>query len=217
MNTDRQLQRAVVAQLDWEPSINACQIGVEVKDGIVTLAGHVANFGEKWAAEQLVRRIPGVQALVVELEVNLPEESRRGDAEIARAAENALEWLSALPLTRVQVMVENGWVSLSGAVAWQYQRQAAKRAVRTLSGVRGVSDSIAIRPAVSLTALRQDIVDALLRNDKQGARRIVVQVDGAQVTLSGSVASWDDRELAKQSAWGTPGVCSVIDQMQMQY
>ena len=217
MYTDAQLQREVMAQLDWDPAINAAQIGVEVSDGVVTLAGHVGNFGEKWEAEQVVLRMSGVQALTVELEVNLPGASRRDDAEIARAVVHALEWQAGLPPDQVAVMVESGWVTLAGRVDWQFQRMAAERAVRSLTGVRGISDTIAVEPEAPLTAQQVDIERALLRNAKPGAHRILVRVDGSQVTLSGAVSSWADREQARHTAWSTPGVRSVVDEMRMRY
>src|SRR5450755_4002741 len=148
MKTDAQLQQDVIAELNWEPSVNAAQIGVEVKDGIVTLAGHVSSYAEKYAAERAAQRVCGVKALAVEMNVNLPGSSKRIDADIARSAENVLEWMTYLPKDCVKVKVEGVWITLSGEVAWEYQRQAAVSAVRYLMGVTGVSDQIAIKPKV---------------------------------------------------------------------
>jgi osmotically-inducible protein OsmY len=217
MGVDEQLQRDVIAQLDWEPSVNAAQIGVEVSNGVVTLAGHVGSFAEKWEAEQLVLRMSGIKALAMELDVTLPGASRRLDADIAQAAENALAWLTAVPTARVHVMVEGGWLSLSGDVDWHYQRLAAALAVRFLMGVRGVSDTIAILPKVALTALKSEIEGALARNAQLGAKQIAVRIDGAELTLSGTVASWAEREVARHAAWGTPGVRNVIDDMRIAF
>ena len=140
MKTDQQLKQDVIAELAWEPAVNASQIGVEVKDGIVTLAGHVGSFTEKWQAEQAAQRVCGVKGLAVEMDVNLPGISNRTDADIARSVENTLQWQSYLPKGGVNVMVENGWVTLSGEVDWNYQRLRAADAVRNLLGVRGLTE-----------------------------------------------------------------------------
>src|SRR5450755_1909737 len=166
MKTDAQLQQDVIAELNWEPSVNAAQIGVEVKDGIVTLAGHVSSYAEKYAAERAAQRVCGVKALAVEMNVNLPGSSKRNDADIARSAENVLEWMTYLPKDCVKVMVEHGWITLSGELDWEYQRQAVEGGVRHLMGVRGVSDTISIRAAVSSSAVKSDIEAALKRRAK---------------------------------------------------
>jgi len=211
MKTDTQLQKDVLAELNWEPSVNAAQIGVEVKDGIVTLAGHVNSYPEKEHAEKAAQRVAGVMALTVELEVKLPGPSARTDVDIARAAENVLVWMTYVPKDAIKVMVENGQVTLSGDVDWQYQRQGALDAVRYLMGVRGVHDHIQLKPKVSLSAVKGDIEAALHRRAKEDAKKINVAIDGTDVTLSGHVHSWSERELAKHTAWGTPGVRNVVD------
>jgi osmotically-inducible protein OsmY len=213
MKTDSQLQLDVIKELDWEPSVNAAQIGVEVQDGIVTLAGHVGSFAEKWYAERAVQRVAGVQALAVEVDVELPGTSRREDADIARAASNVLQWTTSLPKDSVKLMVEGGWISLTGEVYWEYQRRAAVAAVRLLMGVRGVSDQISVRSHVSQAAVKTDIESALRRRAASAAPNIMVEVHGADVTLSGDVHSWAERELARHSAWGAPGVHKVVDHM----
>ena len=190
MKTDPQLQQDVIAELNWEPSIDAAEIGVEVKDGIVTLAGHVATFAEKWDAERAAQSVFGVKALAVEIEIKLFGDSARTDADIARA-------------------VENGWLTLTGTVGWEYQR-AITRAVRYLMGLKGISDQITIKPALSSRIVKADIEAALARNGKHNGS-ISVAVQGDQVTLSGTVHNWSAREIARHSAWGTPGVCNAID------
>ena len=217
MKTDAQLQQDVIAELKWEPSINAAQIGVEVNDGIVTLAGHVSTYAEKRGAERSAQRVSGVRALTVEMDVKLAGSSKRTDADIAGTARNALQWRSAVPNDSVKVMVEGGWVTLSGDVDWEYQRQAAAGAVRYLTGVTGVSDQIAIKPKVSSTAVKSEIEAALKRRATSDAQTISVEVSGADVTLTGEVHSWSERDLAKHSAWGTPGVRSVVDNMTVGY
>jgi len=217
MKTDAQVQQDVIAELKWEPSINAAQIGVEVKDGIVTLAGHVSSYAEKWNAERATQRVSGVKALAIEMDVQLAGSSRRNDTDIARSAENALQWMTFFPKDRVKVMVEKGWITLSGDVDWEYQRRAAVDGVRHLMGVMGVSDNIAIKPTVSLSAVKSDIEAALKRRAKADAQKISVHVQGADVTLTGTVHSWSERDLARDSAWGTPGVRNVVDNITIAY
>ena len=217
MKTDNQVQQDVIAELSWEPSVNAAQIGVEVKDGIVTLAGHVSSYAEKWNAERAAQRVSGVKALAIEMDVRLPGSSKRTDAEIARSAENVLEWTTFLPADRVKVMVENGWITLSGQVDWEYQRRAAADAVRYLLGVMGVSDDIAIKPSVSSSAVKSDIEAALKRRAKSDAQKISVDVRGSDVTLTGTVHSWSERDLATNSAWGSPGVQNVVNKIAVAY
>ena len=211
MKTDTQLQQDVLAELKWEPSVNAALIGVEVKDGIVTLAGHVSSFAEKWDAERAAQRVSGVKALAVEMDVKLSALGRRTDADIARAAESALQWTTFLPKDSVKIMVESGRVTLTGQVDWEYQRVSAAGAVRYLLGVTGVSNQISIKTKLSSGAIKSDIEAALKRRAHADAKKISVEVHGANVTLTGNVHSWSERELARQSAWGTPGVRSVVD------
>jgi osmotically-inducible protein OsmY len=218
MKTDSQLQKDVNAELEWEPSIHAEHIGVEVKQGVITLAGEVESYAEKWKAERAALRVSGVRALTTELKVRIPGLSQRTDADIAAAVENVLGWTSSLPEGAVKVMVEAGWVTLTGAVESHYQRQAATDAVRTLLGVTGVSDQIGIKPsvtAVAATAVKADIEAALKRTSIADAQNISVAVHGQDVTLSGTVQSWNERDTANNSAWGTPGVRNVVDLMMM--
>ena len=211
MKTDSQLQHDVIEELGWEASVNAAQIGVSVKDGIASLSGDVGSFGEKWDAEQAAQRVSGIKGLAVDIQVNLPGSAKRNDADIARAVENVLQWTSLLPLDSVKVMVENGWVTLAGEVDWDYQRQSATRAVRYLMGVTGVSDQIALKPAVSLSVVKDDIEAALKRRAKDDAKDITVQVRGTDVILSGTSHSWAESELARHAAWSAPGVRQVVD------
>ena len=213
MKTDTQLQQDVIAELKWEPSVNAAQIGVEVKNGIVTLAGHVSSYAVKLGAERAAQRVSGVNALAVEMDVMLSGSSKRTDADIAGSAKNVLQWTASLTKDGVKVMVENGWVTLSGEVDWEFQRQAAANGVRYLTGVTGVSNQIAVRPHVSLSAVKSDIEAALKRRAKADAQKISVEIHGADVTLTGTVHSWSEREAARHSAWGTPGVRNVVDHM----
>src|SRR5271165_4508868 len=157
MKTDAQLKQDIIAELTWEPSVNASQIGVEVKNGTVTLAGHVDSYAEKCQAERAAQRVSGVKGLAVEIDVKLQGLSKRTDADIARSAQNVLEWTSWLPTDAIKVKVENGWITLSGEVEWDYQRQFAKDAVRSLFGVVGVSDVISVKPKASMGAVKSEI------------------------------------------------------------
>ena len=217
MKSDTKIQTDVTDELNWEPSIKAAQIGVEVTDGIVTLSGHVGSFAEKWNAERVAQRVAGVKALTVEIEVKLPGPSKRTDVDIARSAENVLMWTTGVAKDSVKIMVENGWVTLSGTVDWGFQRDNAAAAVRYLMGVTGVSNAIVIKPKVSLSAVKADIEAALKRRARAHAQKISVEVHGDDVTLSGTVDSWAERELAEHSAWGTPGVRKVVDNITIAY
>jgi osmotically-inducible protein OsmY len=213
MKTDSQLQQAVMAELEWEPAVQAARIGVEVKDNVVTLAGQTDSYAEKWNAERAALRVPGVRAMASELKVHLSGPSQRTDADIAGSVENVLDWTSSLPAGAIKVMVEGGWVTLSGDVDWQYQKQAAADSVCRLMGVIGVNDQLSVKPLVMVDAVKADIEAALQRSVIVDARDISVAVHGADVTLGGTVHNWADRETAKNSAWGSPGVRTVVDLM----
>jgi osmotically-inducible protein OsmY len=191
--------------------------GVQVKDGVVTLSGEVSSFAEKWNAEKAAQRVSGVNALAVDLKVKLSEFGDRTDADIARSAENVLSWTTSVPKNAVKVMVERGHITLTGDVDWQFERLAAAASVRFLSGVTCVSDQIALKPRLTVSAVQSDIEAALKRTALADAQKIHVKVRGSDVTLSGKVQSWAERETATTSAWGTPGVRSVIDEMTLEY
>src|ERR1700689_4516405 len=185
MKTDTQLQSDVIAELSWEPSINAEDIGVEVKDGIVTLAGHVGTYAEKIGAERATMRVSGVRALAVEMDVKLAGSSKRNDVDIARSVDNVLQWTTYLPKDAVKIKVEGGIVTLSGEVTWEFQRNAAVHAVRYLMGVKGVNDQLLIKPQLSAPVVKADIEAALKRRAQKNANEITVSVHGPDVTLSG--------------------------------
>jgi osmotically-inducible protein OsmY len=215
MKTDAQLQQEVIAELKWEPTVKGTDIGVEVRNGIVTLAGHVDSFSEKWHAEVAAQRVSGVKAVAVEIDVKFGNAtSKRTDSEIAQSATGALQWQVYLPnADTIKVMVDKGWVTLSGTVDWDYQRVSAGGAVRYLVGVIGVSNNIIIKPTVTSSAVKTDIEAALKRRASTEAHNILVVVDGADVTLTGKVLTWAERDLARQAAWGTAGVKSVRDDL----
>lgn len=219
MKTDAQVQQDVMAELKWEPSVNAAQIGVEVKDGVVTLAGHVDSYGEKWDAERAAQRVAGVKALAIEMDVRLAGSSQRTDADIARSVENALLWSTYWPTDKdaIKVMVEGGCVTLSGQVDWEYQKQSAIWAVRYLRGVKNVSNQLVLKSSASSITVKSDIEAALKRRANGDAKRISVEVHGADVTLTGTVHSWSERDLAVHSAWSSPGVRNVVNNITIAY
>lgn len=212
MKTDAQLQKDILAELAWDPAINATDVGVIVKDGVVTLAGHLTNYAEKYAAERAARRVSGVKAMAVEIEVRLSPSYKRGDSDIAAAAKRALEWNVTVPDT-IQLKVENGWITLSGEAEWDYQRKAAERSVRDLFGVVGVTDLVKVKPKVSPSDIEKGVRDALVRQAEQEASQLQIKVDGTIVTLRGKVHSWTELRAAQSAAWAAPGVSSVVNEL----
>lgn len=215
MKTDKQLQEDVLAELDWESSVNAAHIGVEVDQGVVTLSGHVDTYAEKWGAERAAKRVKGTRAVAIELDVKLRSTEKRTDSDVALSAVNAMQWLSTIPKDTVHVTVENGMITLSGNVVWNYQRDAAMAAVRNLSGVRGVINQILVKPRVNVTAIKSDIEAALKRHAILDAQQIAVSLDGDTITLSGKAPNWTEKNLAINAAWNSPGVRYVVDKIVM--
>jgi osmotically-inducible protein OsmY len=211
---DRKLRQDVVDQLEWEPSIDARKIGVAVDNGIITLTGHVPTYVEKTAAEKAIKHLQGVLAVANDIEVKLPMEAERDDSDIARAAVNALEWNAAVPKDKIEVVVTKGWVTLEGQVEWYYQKREAEEAVRVLSGVRGVTNKIAVAARkIDAAGVKAKIEAALKRNAEIDAQKIVVETGDGQVTLRGNVRSWIEREDAVNAAWSAPGVTKVVDRI----
>ena len=211
--TDRQLQEHVQSALDWEPSVDAADIGVTVENGVVTLRGDIKTYSEKASAERVALRVYGVKAVANDLSVRLGTELKRTDTEIAQAAVNLLKWNSRLPANTILVSVSGGWVTLKGTVDWNYQRDAAAKTVRDLTGVVGVANGITVRSHVSVADVQSKIQAALKRSAEVDARRINVSATDGKVVLSGNVRSWAEREEARHAAWAAPGVKEVEDRM----
>lgn len=212
--TDTQIRQDIIDELDFEPSVNAAHIGVAVDDGVVTLTGHVASYAEKLAAEQAVRRVKGVQAIAQEIEVRFPSDKKTADDEIAARALNILRWSAVVPTEKVQVKVQNGWVTLTGEVDWQFQRSSAESELRKLSGVAGVINDIVLKSRVQPQDIKRKIEDALKRSAEIEAQGIRVSVlDGGKVSLEGKVHDWQERRSVENAAWSALGVTSVEDNL----
>lgn len=209
--TDRELQEHVQNALDWEPSVDAADIGVSVDAGVITLRGDVRTYSERAAAERVALRVYGAKAVANDINVRLRDGQQRNDTEVAQAVLSALKWNTMVPDERITVTVSDGWVTLKGKVDWEYQRTAAANAIRDLSGVRGVANTITLEPHISVTDVKAKIESALRRSAEVDARRINVAVAEGKVILSGNVRSWFERSEARQAAWAAPGVKEVVD------
>jgi osmotically-inducible protein OsmY len=214
--TDKEIQQAVLRELEREPQVSSTEIGVSVKDGVVTLSGFVDSYAKKYAAERAAKRVYGVKAVANDVEVKLALGSERPDPDIARAAAQALESHITVPAEQIKVTVYNGFVTLEGAVDWQYQKEAAESAVRYLTGVRGVTNLIRVKSRVPAEDVAAEIEASLKRSAELEARRITVETEGSKVILRGAVRSWAEREEAERAAWRVPGVTDVENHIRIE-
>jgi osmotically-inducible protein OsmY len=209
MKSDSNLKKDVLDELLWDPLVPEERVGVSVSGGVVTLTGHLDSYAEKVAARRAAQRVSGVKALAVELDVVPLVDHVRSDTEIATAVENALAWNTSVPQDRVQLVVEKGWVTLSGELDWNFQRRAVERVIRPLKGVKGIIDNIELKALPVATDLSMRIQEALTRQVVREARRIEINVEGGTVTLRGRVHSWAESNAAEGVTWSAPGVNRV--------
>jgi osmotically-inducible protein OsmY len=213
MRTDADIERDVKEELKWDPDLDATDIAISVHDGVVTLAGFTKSYTDKYEAEAAAKRVAGVAGVANDIEVRLPALDDRPDPDIARDAVAAIK--SQLPISseRIKVVVKNGWVTLEGQAEWQYQRNTAETAVRRIKGVKGVTNSIVLKPRAEPNEIKKKIQEAFKRNAEVDANRITVEANGSEVILKGSVRSWIEREEAERAAWAAPGVTKVEDRI----
>lgn len=215
MKSDLELKTDIEAELAWEPSINAAHVGVAVREGVVTLTGHLETYAEKTVVERAVARVAGVRAIAVETDVKLAADHVRSDTELAESVEFALKWNALVPPERVQVRVEKGWVTLKGECDWDFQRLSAEQAVRALRGIRGVTSLLTLKPRTTPADVHERIRAALARHANRESSNIELSVDGSSVTLRGTVASWAERDAAQAAAWSAPGIARVDNELRV--
>lgn len=211
--SDEQIQREVEDELRYDPSLAEDDIAVTVRDGVVTLVGRVKSYLDKWRAERSASRVRGVRAIANDLDIRLPSTSNRADTDIARAAADALDWNIAVPKGRIKARVENGWVTLEGDVDWNFQKEAAERTVRSITGVKGVTSLITVRVRPTPSDLKKKISDALERGAEFDAERITVEVHGNKAILRGTVRSFAERRDAERAAYKAPGITEVENRL----
>jgi osmotically-inducible protein OsmY len=209
MRSDLEIKRDVEAELKSNPDIDATDIAVAVKNGVVTLSGFVRSYGQKYEAEQTAKRVNGVLAVANDIEVRLPIFNQRPDPEIARDVVSEIQNNLPYSSDHIRVVVRDGWVTLEGSVEWNYQRERAEQVARRVRGVKGITNLISLQPRVAPVEVKQRIEEAFRRSAELDANRITVETDGGSVILRGTVRSWAERQEAERVAWATPGVIRV--------
>jgi osmotically-inducible protein OsmY len=218
MKTNEELQKDVQNAIKWEPLLNAAEIGVTAKDGIITLTGVVNSYAKKSQAEQAAKNVAGVKAVVEKIELKFGTDyAKKDDNEIAIEVLNAIKWNWEVPNDKIKVKVEKGWVTLDGELNWNFQKDAAKNVVKNLMGVTGVSNNINIKPESHDKIEKAKVEDALIRNWSITSQDIDVSVSGKNVTLSGKVSSWYQKDEAGRIAWNTPGIWTVDNKLEVEY
>ncbi len=217
MKSNEELQKDVQDAIKWEPLLNAAEIGVTAKDGIVTLTGAVDSFLKKSEAEDAAKNVAGVKAVIEKIDVNFGTWGVTPDSEVATAVLNAFQWSWNIPNAKIKVKVEKGWVTLEGELEWNYQREAARAAVSRLHAVRGVTNNITIKSESKDAVEKMDIEHALARNWSLNDRNIRVKVTGDSVTLNGTVDSAYQKDEAGRIAWSAPGVSCVDNELVVDY
>ena len=213
MRSDSEIERDVREELKWDPDLDAEDIAISVKDGVVTLAGFTKSYSDRLEAEYATKRVAGVHAVANDIEVRLPSLDQRPDPDIARDAVANLKAQLPISHDRIKLIVKDGWLTLEGAVEWQYQKATAENAVRHVRGVKGVTNVISVNPKVEPTDIKRKILDAFKRNAEVDANRITIETNGSEVILKGTVRSWIEREEAERVAWSAPGVTFVDDRI----
>jgi len=213
MRSDREIERDVREELNWDPDLDADDIAISVKDGVVTLAGFTRSYSDRLEAERAAKRVAGVHAVANDIEVRLPSIDQRPDPDIARDAVSSLKAQLPLSHENIKVIVKDGWLTLEGTVEWQYQKTTAENAVRKVKGVKGVTNVISLKPKVEPTDIQRRIQEAFKRNAEVDANRITVETHGSEVVLKGTVRSWIEREEAERVAWSAPGITRVDDRI----
>jgi len=209
--TDSQLQHDVIAELEWEPSVDHADIGVAVNDGVVTLSGFVKSYPEKMAAEKATRRVAGVKAIAEEIKVRFASDPKTADHEIAKRILDMFAWNVSIPEQQIKVKVEHGWVTLTGTVDWFYQSNEARKAAGRVTGVIGVSNLLEVKKLPAAFDIKDPIMAAFKRQANLDAGSVTVVTDGGTVKLGGRVKAWNERGIAERAAWAAPGVTKVED------